>query len=79
MARYFITAIKDQVFTGENEAYSRGYMAAYRQEGGKRWMPCVNWIADGHGSGHNATIWRETSDQAKAAARDWLLKRPRRR
>ena len=76
---YLITAIKDPYFTGENEAYSRGYMAAYRRTDAAKWTPCADWIADGHGSGHNATVWRDTPEAAKEAAKKWLKKKLARR
>lgn len=75
MTKLFVSAIKDQLFTDENEAYSRGYLAVYRRDGETVWTPCKEWVADGHGSGFYANFWRDTPQAAKEAAKRWLSKR----
>jgi hypothetical protein len=71
---YEISAIEDQYFTGENAKHSRGFMAVYRRVGAAKWTICKDWVADGHGSGFNATVWGNTREAAKEAAKQWLRK-----
>lgn len=76
---YYVAGISDPHFTGENATYSRGFLACYRQDGETKWTPCANWIGDGHGSGHMASIWCDTKEKAKEAAKEWLRKRAAKR
>jgi hypothetical protein len=72
MATYEVGAHKDRMAERFEAAglSGRGFQAIYRPKGGK-WKACL----EDRGAEGVCIIWRETAEQAKAAAKEWLRKR----
>jgi hypothetical protein len=69
---YQVTALKDKMAEALEAAGcpSRGWAAAYRISGGE-WKLC----RENHGAGGMMTVWKNTPEAAKSAAKEWLKKR----